>query len=73
MSEPSIQSTQAHADPAKRRRNATAYVAIIAAAVVALACIGVSTAVTFVLIDEVPWHHLWDHLLSNALTLLASA
>jgi hypothetical protein len=73
MSELSVQSTQAHTDPAKGRRNTAPYVAIIAAAVVALACIGVSTAVMFVLIDEVPWHHLWEHLLSNAPTLLTIA
>jgi hypothetical protein len=29
--------------------------------------------VMFVLIDEVPWHHLWEHLLSSALTFLTTA
>ena len=73
MSELGVQSTQAHTAPIVGRRNTAPYVAIIAAAVVGLACIGASAAVMFVLIDEVPWHHLWEHLLSNALTLVTVA
>lgn len=70
MSELGVQSTQAHTDPVGGPRNTAPYVAIIAAAVVGLACIGASTAVMFVLLDEVPWHHVWKHLLSNAPMLL---
>ena len=66
-------STQAHIDSGQNRRNTAVYLAIVAAAIVALSCIAVCTAVAFVLIDKVPWHHLWEHLLQTALALSPGA
>jgi hypothetical protein len=66
MSELSLQSTQAPSGAAKNSRNRVAYAAIIAISVAMLACIVAFTAIAFVLIDQVPWHHLWEYLLQSA-------
>jgi hypothetical protein len=57
------QSASQQAAPAVGIGRNKASLAIIALAVVLLACIGVSAAVIFTLIDKVPWHHLWDLIL----------
>lgn len=65
MNELSLESTQAHTRTVQNPRNRVAYAAIIAVAVALLACIAAFSAIAFVLIDKVPWHHLWEYLLQS--------
>jgi DNA-binding NarL/FixJ family response regulator len=45
----------------KKRKDTLKYVAVIAAAVVLLACIAAGLAVSLTLISEIPFHHIFPH------------